>query len=292
LENNNKSEIIRFARSPALPGVELMTARGSSRQWRVFHEQYAFCTNDVVDADKRYRQRTNRIVDSSTTMLFEPGETHETLRVRKPQDFQVLFITAETMQQYGEEMEIAGQLHFKPELNIENAVFQSCKQLHAAILEDAADIELQSRLAECVGTLLTSHAEQRVPEMASPGRQRLLQARDFLVDLYTHAVSLDEIAAIAGLSRFHFLKAFSAQFGLPPHSYQIHLRIERSLPLLRQGMNLSHVAETIGFNDQSHFIRHFKRVMGVTPGQYKGRTGGGNPPLKPSVFINPIIVIS
>ena len=80
-------------------------------------------------------------------------------------------------------------------------------------------------------------------------------------------------SAIAGLSRFHFLKAFAAQFGLPPHAYQIHLRIERSLPLLRQGMTLSHVAETMGFNDQSHFIRHFKRTMGVTPGQYKGTSG-------------------
>jgi len=269
--DNNKNELIEFARSTALPGVELMMARDSSRHWRVFHEQYAFCTNDVVAADKRYRQRTNRIVDSSTT-LFEPGETHETLHVSKPQDFQVLFITPETMQQYGEEMEIAGQLHFKPVPSIDEAVYMSCKRLHEVILEAAADIELQSRLAECVGTLLTYHGEQRVPEMASPGRQPLLRARDFLYEQYAHAITLDEIAAMAGLSRFHFLKAFTAQFGLTPHAYQIHLRIERSLPLLRQGMLLSQVAETMGFNDQSHFIRHFKRIMGVTPGQYKGRT--------------------
>jgi AraC-like DNA-binding protein len=60
---------------------------------------------------------------------------------------------------------------------------------------------------------------------------------------------------------------------LPAHTYQINLRIERSLPLLRQGMSLCRVAETMGFNDQSHFIRHFKSVMGVTLGQYKGRSG-------------------
>ena len=59
----------------------------------------------------------------------------------------------------------------------------------------------------------------------------------------------------------------------PAHTYQINLRIERSLPLLRQGMSLCRVAETMGFNDQSHFIRHFKSVMGVTLGQYKGRSG-------------------
>ncbi len=249
-------------------------ARGSSRHWRVFHEQYAFCTNDVVAADIRYRRRSNRIANGST-LLFEPGETHETHRVDRPQDFQVLFFTPETMQQYCEEMEIAGQLHFKPAPNVDEAVFVSCKRLHEAILEEASVIELQSRMAECVGTLLTSHAEQQVPEMVSPGRQTLLRVRDFLFEEYAHAISLDEIAAIAGLSRFHFLKAFTAQFGLTPHAYQIHLRIERSLPLLRQGMSLTQVAETMGFNDQSHYIRHFKRIMGVTPGQYKGKTPVG-----------------
>lgn len=271
INNMNENEQIRFARSAALPGVELMMARSSSRHWRVFHEQYAFCTNDVVAADKRYRQRTNRVADSSTT-LFEPGETHETIRVSKPQDFQVLFITPETMQQYGEEMEIVGPLHFRPDPSIDEAVYMSCKRLHAAILENVAAFELQSRMAECVWTLLNRHGERRVQEMISPRRESLLQARDYLFEQYAHAISLDEIARISGLSRFHFLKAFTAQFGLTPHAYQIHLRIERSLPLLRQGMSLTQVAETMGFNDQSHYIRHFKRVMGVTPGQYKGKT--------------------
>jgi AraC-like DNA-binding protein len=277
---NNKirheNERIQFARSAALPGVELMIASGSTRQWRVFHEQYAFCTNEAVAAEKRYRRRTHRIVDSSTT-LFEPGETHETVRVSKPQDFQVLFITPETMREYGEEMEIAGQLHFKPAPNIDEAVFQTCKRLHAAILEEASGIEQQSRLVECIGTLLNHHGEQHLPEMLSPGRQPLLRARDFLFEQLAHAVSLDEIAAIAGLSRFHFLKAFTAQFGLTPHAYQIHLRIERSLPLLRQGISLTQVAESMGFNDQSHYIRHFKRIVGVTPGQYKGKTPVARP---------------
>jgi len=93
-------------------------------------------------------------------------------------------------------------------------------------------------------------------------------------------VSLDEIAAIAGLSRFHFLKAFTAQFGLPPHTYQIHLHIERSLPLLRQGMTLSHVAEMMGFNDQSHFIRHFKS------GRVRLRTSSTTLPPLPYGHIN------
>jgi len=272
LGNTNKKEIVSFTRTRSLPGVELMMARGSSHHWRVFHERYAICTSDAAAAEICYRKISHTICDRST-LLFEPGETHKTHRVAKPQDFNVLFLTPDAMQKYSEEMDIPGQPHFKPIPDINEQFYSSCKRLHAAIIDDAEALEQQSRLTECVGMLFTSHAEKRVPTLPDHGKQPLLRARDYLHDQFAHSVSLDEIAAIAGLSRFHFLKAFTAQFGLPPHTYQIHLRIERSLPLLSRGMSLSHVAETIGFNDQSHFIRHFKRIMGVTPGQYKGRTG-------------------
>jgi AraC-like DNA-binding protein len=271
LGNSNNKGIVNFTRTPALPGVELLTARGSTHHWRVYHERYAVCANDAVAAEIRYRKISHAICDHST-LLFEPGETHDTHRVAKPQDFNVLFLTPEIMQQYGEEMGLTGQTHFKPAPNIDEQVYSLGKRLHSAMIENESAIEQQSLLAGFIGVLMNCHAEQKVNTNADTCRLPLLRARDYLRDRFAHAVTLDEIAKVAGLSRFHFLKAFSAEFGLPPHTYQIQLRIERSLPLLRKGMCLTHVAETIGFNDQSHFIRHFKRVMGVTPGQYKGRT--------------------
>ena len=231
----NKKEMVSFIRTPALPGVELLMACGSSHHWKVLHERYAICTNDAAAAEIRYRKNSHTIGDRST-LLFEPGETHETHRVAKPQDFNVLFLTPDTMQKFNEEMDIPGQPHFKPVPDINEQLYSSFKHLHAAINDDTTAIEQQSRLTECIGMLLSCHAEKRVPTMPDSGKQPLLRARDFLHDQFAQSVSLDEIAAIAGLSRFHFLKAFATQFGLPPHAYQIRLRIERSLPLLRQGM--------------------------------------------------------
>ncbi|MEO9040751.1 MAG: AraC family transcriptional regulator [Gallionella sp.] len=267
--NTDNNESVNYTRSRALPGVELMTARNSTHHWRVFHEQYAICSNDVVAAEIHYRNNSHRITERGI-LLFEPGETHETHRVARPQDFQVLFLMPDTMQKFSEEMDIPGRPHFKHVPDINEQLYSSCKHLHAAIINDAPAIEQQSRLTECVGILLSNHAEKRVPNMLDSGKQALFRARDYLHDHYARPVSLDEIAAIAGLSRFHFLKLFSAQFGLPPHIYQISLRIERSLPLLRKGMRPPLIAETLGFYDQSHFIRHFKRIMGVTPGLYQG----------------------
>jgi len=262
-------ESIHFVRPPTLDGVELMVAKASSHHWRVYHEQYAICANDDVAAEIRYRKKSNPILNRSTS-LFEPGETHDTYRVEKPQDFTVLFLSADSMQRFSEEMDIIGLPHFKPDPNTQENVYESCKRLHVSILEDdISALEQESRLTECIGMLLSNHAERRLSPSKNFEKPPIYRAREFLNENFANSVSLNEIASIAGLSRFHFLKTFAAEFGIPPHTYHIHLRIERPLPLLRRGMSLSHAAETLGFNDQSHFIRHFKRIMGITPGQYK-----------------------
>jgi AraC-like DNA-binding protein len=70
------------------------------------------------------------------------------------------------------------------------------------------------------------------------------------------------------MSRFHLARGFAREFGLPPHAYQIALRVERARALLARGLRAVDVAAAVGFADQSHFARHFTRAVGVTPGRY------------------------
>jgi transcriptional regulator GlxA family with amidase domain len=59
---------------------------------------------------------------------------------------------------------------------------------------------------------------------------------------------------------------------MPPHAYQIQVRLLRAKKLLRSGRHPADVAYATGFADQSHFSRHFKRLMGLTPARYAGRS--------------------
>jgi AraC family transcriptional regulator len=79
------------------------------------------------------------------------------------------------------------------------------------------------------------------------------------------------MAAVARLSVYHFARQFKASTGLPPHQYVILRRVDRAKQLLQAGTDLSlaEVALHAGFCDQSQFSRHFNRLVGVTPGQFR-----------------------
>jgi AraC family transcriptional regulator len=81
---------------------------------------------------------------------------------------------------------------------------------------------------------------------------------------------MKQLAAVARLSPYHFARQFKAAAGLPPHQYVIARRVERARQLLqaRTDLSLAEVAACAGFSDQSWFGHHFKRLVGVTPGQF------------------------
>lgn len=88
-------------------------------------------------------------------------------------------------------------------------------------------------------------------------------------DPLTATVHLDDLAAIAGLSRCHFIRAFKAATTLTPMAYVERRRIERARLLVTGGqMKFVEIAHFVGFADQSHFTRRFKAHVGCTPGNY------------------------
>ncbi len=97
----------------------------------------------------------------------------------------------------------------------------------------------------------------------------LRRALEFMNQPLDTRISLAELAAASGLSRFHLSRVFKQHFGLSPIAYLERARIERAKDLIqRSEMSLAEVAQTVGFADQSHFTRRFKHHAGHTPGAY------------------------
>ncbi len=81
-------------------------------------------------------------------------------------------------------------------------------------------------------------------------------------------MTLQALARFAGLSAFHLCRVFREAVGMAPHAYQTQVRVRRAKALLRAGLPITQAAVEAGFYDQAHLTRHFKRIVGLTPGRY------------------------
>ncbi|PNE40248.1 helix-turn-helix transcriptional regulator [Streptomyces noursei] len=141
-------------------------------------------------------------------------------------------------------------------------------QLHAALAHRGDELEAESRLA-LIGEQLRGHLRPRLAVgrgPAAPGVAHTL--RDLLDDRLRPGVSLNEAARLLHAHPTHLVRAFGAAFGIAPHQYLMARRVELARRLLLDGRTPTAVAAETGFYDQSHLTRHFKRILGVTPGRY------------------------
>jgi AraC family transcriptional regulator len=118
--------------------------------------------------------------------------------------------------------------------------------------------------------LLAPRRSARGHDGALP-RRRLRAVLEYIEDRFAANPTLEQLAAVARLSPYHFARQFKQATGLPPYQYVILRRVERARQLLQGGADLSlaEIAAQTGFSDQSQLCRHFKRLVGVTPGQFR-----------------------
>jgi AraC family transcriptional regulator len=120
--------------------------------------------------------------------------------------------------------------------------------------------------------LLAPHRPQRRPDGALP-RARLRAVVEYIEGHLTAGLRLEQMAAVARLSVYHFAHQFKRATGLPPYQYIIMRRVERAQHLLRESdLSLAEVAVRAGFPDQSALCRQFKHLVGVSPRRFRMHT--------------------
>jgi AraC-like DNA-binding protein len=265
---------LAYLRNPALPGVEMLVANPSTGNWCMFHDRYLLCGCPSVATSWVYRRKTH-VIDDGATAFMEPGETHRVLAKSKPSHFFTLFIEGDELFRRAEESGATGLPHFRVTEMFDAALLAGLARLSRDLRAGRDALQLQSRFAVLVHRIL-KYAEIRPVARPASGpmlRRSLERAREILEDRRNEPVTLDELAKAAALSRFHLVRSFAKEYGLPPHSYQLQMRVKDACRFLRAGMPCVQVATAAGFADQSHFARHFKRIMGVAPGMYASPLG-------------------
>ncbi|MEI9952563.1 MAG: AraC family transcriptional regulator [Pseudomonadota bacterium] len=264
-------EFIGYRRSPALFGLEVLDADHSSRDWRCIGDAYAVTVPQTWRGEVLYRGLTHA-VEPGVAFCNQPGEA----LLAKPAagragSFNVLLIQPELLKEWLSEQQarpVRAQFSAitKP---ISLALIGKFRRLFAALELGSSDMELQSDAVDIseslVKELIAGASDATLQE--GPAIRGTARMRECLNEEGLH-IDLETLASRVGLSRFQALRAFKRRYGLPPHAYQLCLRITRARRLLLAGAPPADVALQCGFVDQSHLNRHFKRILGVTPMRY------------------------
>lgn len=149
--------------------------------------------------------------------------------------------------------------------------------LHRA-LNPGDELEAASRLAFVVERLQGHLAGAVQPQTRVHDRRLACRLRELIDSRITTGLTLEEAGAMLHADPVHLVRTFGREFGLPPHRYLTGRRVDEARRLLLDGMRPADVAAAVGFHDQSHFHRHFRKMLGTTPARFahRGRTDSGD----------------
>ncbi|MBO3745414.1 AraC family transcriptional regulator [Streptosporangiaceae bacterium NEAU-GS5] len=258
------SEAAHFFRHPGFPDVDLLRARFVTHRYaRHAHEGYAIGVIVAGVEEFDYRGGLHR-AGAGEIVLVNPESDH-TGHAGTPHGwaYRMLYPPLETL------ADLAGPRPYFPEPVVSDVGAARLLVAAHVAAERGDPLTTSTLLRTAFSTLLARHASVAPPREPDAGSRSVRLARDILHARMTDPPTLEDLAAAVGARPFPLLRAFKAELGLPPHAYLTTVRVRRARDLLQLGLPPAQVAAEVGFTDQAHLTRHFKRVMGVPPGAYR-----------------------
>jgi AraC-like DNA-binding protein len=260
-------ETTAYFRPAGLDGVEALHASfvthayrpHSHPTWTVAVMERGAASFELDDTDQR--------ADDGELFVLEPESVHTGVAaVPGGWAYKVLYLDPALIGTWAEEdsaPQAARWVVFRDE-----GLREALRDAHCALAEEPPGLTVDAAVLAAVDAL-RPHLEPGPPAPRTrPEHAAVRRARMYLEERWDAPVTLAELAAHAGLSRFELARTFRVQIGLPPHAFQLDLRIARARSLLAAGEPPAAVAAACGFCDQAHLTRVFKRAVGVTPARY------------------------
>lgn len=268
--------LVEWYRYPPGPAVRLPTHA---------HEEYQLNLTLDLPGGVHYRGGYG-VQPAGTLAIIMPGEAHTPVdpdsRDTVSRHLTLYLhpdVVGDTVRQFAAPRH--GNLPNFPDLVVEDdELARRLARLHASLTAEPSRLDQDVRLLAFVADLVHRHAAGPPfePLPGFVGHRAVRRARDYLHDNIGANVSLAELAGVSGVSPYHLTRLFTASLGMPPHAYQIQLRVAAAKRLLLAGTPVSETAYRAGFFDLSHLTRHFKRYVGTPPGAYAAATTAASAP--------------
>ena len=235
------------------------------------HDYYVICL-----IERGHQSFMHKGTQYSTTgggvILINPGAVH-TGEAADRQGFEMRSLYPTTSLMETAFFELTGRhrgLPFFKDVRVDHRwAANSILSLHKAISQGASSLECESRVLWTLAQLIKRYADVKTTEYPlGTERKAVQQARQYIDECFAEGITLNQLAQHVALSPYYFLRVFHAEVGMPPYAYLESVRIRHAQRLIETGRPLAEVALEVGFGSQSQLTRHFKKIIGATPGQY------------------------
>jgi len=236
------------------------------------HEDYqiGFSSNSI--GQYFYRGACHDVPIQSLSILHsgEPHKSREVTWFDTPCSFRMLYIKPKLFHEATEKIAGCSVLpFFKQPIIVDDDLTAKFLQFYWAIEQKTSQLEQDTLQLSFFCTLIQRYADiQNSFHSSGKHQHQIKQICEYLKEHLEENVSLEFLAQMVNLSPYYLNRVFRQEVGVPPHKYQIQVRIDRARALLQQGLPVKQIAEQLGFADASHFTRHFKQLVQVTPKQY------------------------
>ncbi|MFD7278442.1 AraC family ligand binding domain-containing protein [Streptomyces sp. NPDC059862] len=249
------------------PAVDLLTARFDKHVYAA-HAHEELTVGVTIGGLEVIAYRGGRIHSGpGSIVVLEPGEMH-TGGPAAPDGYAYRALYADPSL-LGDGT-VGGIPHFREPVLDDPELARALRAAHTDIARCPDPLEAESRLPWLLTALARRHSTARATDDTVPGADRIAHAvRDRLADELLAPPSLADLAAELGLSRYQLLRAFRTTMGIPPYAWLAQYRVHRARRLLESGLRPAEVAGLVGFADQAHLTRWFRRVLAVTPAAYR-----------------------
>ena len=258
-----RQEIVKIERVPGMPFVRVVSGHAVVNDFSR-HIHSGLCVGIVTSGVRRMTVGEDSAdLHEGDVFIVGGGQPHSCLAADgQAHSYLVFVIDAGAIA----ELDFSG-LVFRSFIRGDAELSRRMKELADVLLSDESLIEKESALYSLIEMLMRSFASGAGPD-SRPVPEAVARVREYIDERFTQQLSLEELSSVAGVSPFHLNRLFCAEVGMAPHTYQMHRRIERSKHLLREHHAIADTALEMGFADQSHFSKFFRRIVGTTPANF------------------------
>jgi AraC-like DNA-binding protein len=222
------------------------------------------------------RGRERRLVAPGTLVAWDPSHDHTGVAVDgRPWQSRLIIVESADLAALAADgdSDPLTDVAFPEPVITDPDLVRGFLRMHRAFDTRATRLQRDVQVAEWLAELIERFAAARpVRPPLSPRDDRAFRvACDYLAEGVERNISLDELAAATAVGKFRLIRLFRERTGLPPHAVHLAHRVRHARRLIEAGRPLPAVAAATGFADQSHFHRHFRRGLGITPGEYRRR---------------------